>query len=269
MRTSSFVFRALSILATLSALFASCSESGLPLFDQAFKEELTLVLPPVPPAWASLPGLRMLLSWRGPEGRLHRASGEPGSSLRVEVERGSFQAILAESTSDDRPLSPAGALYPEVVARSSESTDGGHRILLDWKGGYSARIARSLESAGIDPSSFDLYRLVDSACERTGDPWLVPPLEAARRLAAREFRIDLYKEPRRFRVALPPGPWACESPFADLPIVDPGRTGEDRDVPSVVELPAGIWRFLGPSILLFVSVDEEGRSCWVVGQKSS
>jgi hypothetical protein len=225
----------------LVALLGSCSllgpYPGGPGFGALGSQSLLLVLPTVPPGWASLPDLRMALTWRGSGGRLCSALASPGSRFRIEVERGLPQAILALPSSAGRGLLPAGAIYPGTA---------GEELVLDWKGGYAASVALALGRAGVDPWGFDLARLAEEALSRCGDPWLFPALESARALAERDFRIDLFREPQRFPVILPgPGPWAPESPLAPAP-------GQ----PAL--LPKGLWRFLGSGEELLVSVDPEG-----------
>lgn len=238
-----------------AALLASCSlPGGESTYSSPFGalgvHELLVVLPPAPAAWAFLPDLRMSLSWRNPGGRPGYALAAPGSRLKLEVERGFPQAVIARPTSSGRPLDPAGALYPEGLAGQG-TEEGRDRLCLDWRGGYAASIALALEAGGIDTWGYDLYRLVDGALARTSDPWVLPALEAARRLADLDFRIDAYKEPRRLPVGLPePGPWAPESPFA-------------AEASSSASLPEGLWRYLGASSELFVSVDSEGRAAVV------
>jgi hypothetical protein len=229
-------------LALLAAFSASCSQPSGPLSVQG----LTVVLPPAPKAWAFLPELRISLSWREPDGRARSLLASPGSRLKIEVERGYAQALIARPSSSGRQLCPAGALYPEALA--GKSGKGSDELFLDWRGGYAGSIALALEGGGIDPGCFDLYRLVDGAIARSGDPWVVSPLEAARRLASLDFRIDLYNQASRRSVVLPgPGPWASESPFA-------------AEASSTASLSEGLWRFLGETGELLVSVDSGGRA---------
>jgi hypothetical protein len=233
--------------ALLSALMAACSPSATSIGAH----ELVILLPQAPAAWASLPELRISLSWKGPEGRSRSLLAPFGSRQRIEVERGAPQALIARPYSSGRPLRPAGALYPLALA-AAESEKGVDELSLDWRGGYAASIALALEGGGIDPACYDLYRLVDGAIARSGDPWLVSPVEAARRLAALDFRIDLYGEAPRASVVLPgPGPWAPESPFAE-------------EAASTASLPEGLWRYLGASSELLVSVDPDGRAAVLV-----
>jgi hypothetical protein len=213
-------------------------------------QELRVILPVVPASWASLPGLKMSLAWRDPEGSLRSSETGPGSSLRIEVKRGFPQALVAQPSSLGMLLLPAGALYPEALAARA---GGGEtdELRLDWRGGYAASIASELEGGGVDPSGFDLYSLVDEAIVRAEDPWIVPPLEIARLLAEGDFRIDHYRKPKRFGFNLPgPESWAPESPFAAAP----------AGSASTVFLPEGLWRFVGRGKELFVSVDEKGRA---------
>jgi hypothetical protein len=227
---------------------SSCSPGGLGLPRGVKAQELRVFLPEPPASWASLPGLSISLSWRDPEGRLRSSAAEPGSSLRVEVERGFPQALVATPSSSGRRLCPAGALYPEALADKGGEGEA-DELHLDWRGGYAACLASELEDGGLDPSGYDLYALVDQAIARAEDPWLVSPLETARRLAEGCFRIDGYKKPERFSVELPgPEPWAPESPFAAAP------EGEA----ATARIPEGLWRFVGRKGELFVSVDERG-----------
>ncbi len=232
--------------AVLAAVLASCSSPPAAVAVH----ELILVLPPAPAAWAFLPELLMRVEWRGPDGSPRALEAAPGGRIEIEVERGAPQALVARPSSAGRPLRPAGALYPIALA-GSESGKGADELSLDWRGGYAASIALALEGGGIDPACYDLYRLVDGAIARSGDPWLVGPVEAARRLADLDFRIDLYNEPPHTSVVLPgPGPWAPESPFAE-------------EAASTASLPVGLFRYLGASSELFVSVDSEGRAASV------
>jgi hypothetical protein len=240
----------LQALAIAALFLVSCSRSFvLPLRD-VNSHALVLVLPSPPESWAGLPDLAMAVSWRDPDGRLRSTVTAPGSRISIEVERGHPQALIARPSSAGRTLSPAGALYPEALTRSRGSSydDDRDALYLDWIGGYAASIALALWSGGVDPWCYDLYRLADAALERSGDPWLISPLEAARRLSSLEFRIDAYKTPELMQVKLPdPCPWAPESPFA--------AAGTQVSL-----LPEGLWRFLGAEASLLVSVDSEGGS---------
>jgi hypothetical protein len=235
--------------AALLALLASCPQPGASLGRHA----LLIGLPPAPPAWASLPGLRYAVSWRSADGVRRSALAAPGSCLRIEVGRGFPQAILAAPDAAGRELRPAGALYPEALAGALPGK-GVEELSLDWTGGYAASVALALEREGIDPGSYRLRALADEALDRSGDPWLLPAAETARRLAAGAFRMDVFRRPTRFELSLPVegGPWAPESPFAERP----GDAGELR-------LPAGLWRFVGAGEELFASVDEGGRAAFL------
>jgi hypothetical protein len=245
---------AASVAGVLLALaLSSCSPGGWGLPRSLRSHELRILLPAAPPSWDALDGLVMSISWRDPEGRLRAAEAGPGASLRIEVERGFPQAILALPRASGEALLPAGALYPEALAAPSGADD---ELSLDWKGGYAARIAQAMEGWGADYSAYELYTLVDEAAERAQDPWLVPPAEAARRLAEGCFRIDRYGKPKRFAVELlGPGPWTPESPFAAAPQGSP-----DAPEGATVSLPEGLWRFVGEGKELFVSVDSAGAA---------
>ena len=250
MRAATSIAISIAIEVLLAFAQVSCSQGGWGLPRVIEAQALRVILPVAPASWASLPGLRMSLAWRDPEGGLRSSDAEPGSSLRIEVERGFPQALVARPSSSGMLLLPAGALYPEALAAQG-SGGGADELRLDWRGGYAASIASELEGGGIDPSGFDLYSLVDEAIVRAEDPWLVPPLETARLLAEGDFRIDHYKRPKRFKFSLPgPEPWAPESPFASAP----------EGSASTVFVPEGLWRFVGRGKELFVSVDEKGRT---------
>jgi hypothetical protein len=225
-----------------SSLLACSVWARLPLGGE--RQELLVSLPPAPPSWAALPDLRMAVTWKGIDGRLSSALALPGTRLRVEVERGEPQALLALPSSAGRGLRPAGAIYPR---------DGSDELELDWVGGYAASLARALAGGGLDPWSYDLDRLAKEAAERCGDPWLKPILETARALADGDFRIDHFREPERFPVRLEgEGPWAPDSPLAPAPGSDSGGK------PPLANLPEGLWRFLGAAEELLVSVDGQG-----------
>jgi hypothetical protein len=246
-------FLFLSVASFLLALMpASCSLPAGSPYGAMGSHEVLLILPPLPPGWAFLPDFRMALTWRGLDGRLRSALALPGTSLRIEVERGLPQSILALPSSAGRGLMPAGALYPEALAASA-----GDELVLDWKGGYAASVALALLGGGVDPWGYDLSKLADEALARCGDPWLIPAHETARRLADLDFRIDPFKEPLYRKVSLPgSGPWAPESPFAAVPTAS---TAGD----SVASLSEGLWRFLSPGEELLVSMDAEGRATFI------
>jgi len=194
----------------------------------------------------------MVVTWKAAGGQLRSASAIPGSTLRVEVDRGRPQAIIALPSVRGRALMPAGAIYPEGLAAPRPGGKGVDELTLDWTGGYAASVAADLEGAGLDPWAYDLSRLAREASARCSDPWLIPSLEAARRLSDLEFRIDAYKEPMRSPVELPgPGPWAPESPFEPAPESFTAR------------LPEGICRFLNQDGELIVAVGADGPSGFV------
>ncbi len=159
---------------------------------------------------------------------------------------------------------PAGCIYPEALGQSGvEKAGGADELALDWPGGYAASVASALLKGGLEPWAFDLSRLARGAVARSSDPWLVPCLEAARRLASLEFRIDAYAEPTRTAIRLPdqppgqPASWASESPFEPAPEFSEAAG-------SVAMLSEGLWRFLSPDGELLVSVDAEDRPSYVL-----
>ena len=241
------VFLSLSMVILASCSFLADPIGGESPFGGLGSHEILLILPPPPLAWAFLGDLRVALTWRGRGGGLCSALALPGTTLRIEVDRGIPQAILALPVSMGRGLMPAGALYPEALAGI-----GCDELALDWKGGYAASVALALSGGGVDPWAYDLSRLANGALTRSGDPWLIPALEAARRLVDLDFRIDAFTMPPRHAVNLPgPGPWAPESPFAAAP------------QSLVTLLPEGLWRFLGREEELLVSVDADGGMAFV------
>ena len=228
-----------------------------PPFGVFGRHEIVLALPAAPAAWSCLSDLRMEVHWKSPDGKLRSASAPPGARLHVEVGRGIPQGILAYPFSGARPLKPAGALYPEALTIGSGGMDDGADLLvLDWQGGYAASIAAELLRGGLDPWAYDLSRLAAEASGRCSDPWLIPCLEAARRLTSLEFRIDAYQKPSRAAMDLPgPGPWAPESPYESAPEASGGA--------SVAMLSEGLWRFVAPAEELFVSVGGDGTHRFV------
>ena len=243
--TPALVSLLMVVLASCSVLTDAIGEESP--FGGMGCHEVLIILPASPPAWTFLGDLRMALTWRDPGGRMRSALALPGTTLRIEVDRGIPQAILALPAVSGRGLMPAGALYPEALA--GKDCD---ELVLDWKGGYAASVALALVGGGVDPWGYDLSRLAEGALTRSGDPWLIPALEAARRLVDLDFRIDAFTIPPRHAVNLPgPGPWAPESPFAAAP------------QSLVALLPEGLWRFLGGDGELVVSVDADGGMAFV------
>jgi len=248
-----FLIGALAALLPFALLGAVSLVSCDLASDLSKAHRLRVALPESPPSWAFLPDLRMALSWRAPGGAIRSMAASPGEVVEIEVERGRPQEIIVLPSSAGRGLGPAGALYPEAAEAARHDA-----IALDWIGGYVASVALALEGAGIDAREYDLERLSREAVSRSSDPWVLPASETARRLAEGSFRATAFDEPERFKVALPgEGPWASESPFAAAPV--PSSAGVYE-----VELPTGLWRFVGVERELLVSVDESGASDWVL-----
>jgi hypothetical protein len=244
-------------LSLLAASFLAVGCDSLSPFSGPGAHRLLLVLPAIPGSWRALQGLKFRLSWKGVGGRWENAIADPGSEREIEVQRGRFQAVLAEPILGTRLLRPAGALYPQMLSGPIFGLPAGRdRLELDWMGGYEASVARALERADLDPQAYDIVRLGDEARARVSDPWVLSALDAARKLAAGGFRSDYFKEPIRFPASLPgPGPWAPESPFAAAPVAAGGEWS--------ALLPAGSSLFLGESLDLLVSLDEAGTAVWV------
>jgi len=256
--------RATSAFAPLAPLLAvflclSCVPPAGEAWGRLSRHAIVAVMPAVPAAWASLPEPRMTLAWRGADGKALSVSALPGESVPIELERGRPQALLAVLDSKGRLLEPAGALYPEALTRPSPLREAGYEdsICLDWAGGYAASLALAFEKRGLDPWGYDLYRLVDGALARTRDPWTQAPLDVARLLSSLDFRIDRYKEKKRFTVSLPCRAWSPESPFEAAPLASTGGGV------SIAQLTPGLWRFLGIDSELLVSVDEKGGASFV------
>ena len=244
--------RDLTAAGALILALCSCSGGGWAGLPSDRVHELSIAVPEVPSSWSCLSGIRMTVSWLDADGRSRSAEAEPGSTLPIEIARGFPQAILAQPSASGLPLRPAGALYPDAFAGGNLGGMG--ELRLDWRGGYAASVARALERGGVDPSGFDLDALAGKAIERAGDPWLVEPLEVARRLAEGSFRIDLFRNAKRFPVSLPaPGPWAPESPFAGS-VLSGGAA----------ELPPGLRRFVGPGGELIASVGDAGEAFFAI-----
>lgn len=153
---------------------------------------------------------------------------------------------------------PAGAIYPEALAAAAGAAriEGADALALDWVGGYAASVAAELRRGGFDPWAYDLSRLAAEALGRCSDPWLIPCLEAARRLSSLDFRIDAFASPTRAAIVLPgPGPWAPESPFESAPASAEGRW--------VAMLSDGLWRFISPERELLASIGPDGSCRYV------
>lgn len=242
----------LALLPLISSIPYSCSTP----FAALGRHELVLVLPSAPAAWSCLTGLRMEVFWKSAGGELRSAFASPGSRQRIDVDRGVPQGILAYPVSGERRLLPAGALYPEALAvAGGERIEGADALVLDWPGGYAASIAAELRRGGLEPWAYDLSRLAAEAVGRCSDPWLIPCLEAARRLSSLEFRLDAYASPTRMTFVLPgPGQWAPESPFESAPVSSAGGRW-------VAMLSEGPWRFVSPQreLLAFVGADGSFR----------
>jgi hypothetical protein len=245
----------------LLALLSSASLASCALADGlSGTHRIRIALPEAPASWAFLPELRAALSWRAPGGALRSAAARLGGTAEIEVERGRPQEILALPSSAGRGLRPAGALYPEALAAAPRCGRAEEELALDWIGGYVASAALDLEGEGVDPRAYDLERLGREAAARSSDPWVLPAVEAARRLLEGELRASAFDDRDSFAVALPGGgPWAPESPFAKAP-----RTSSSPLAPYEADLPVGLWRFVGPEDELMVSVDGAGSSAWVV-----
>lgn len=235
----------LFLLGLFPAVFA-VAPSACTVDSALGRDAICVELPERPSSWAVLPDLEWRLNWRGSDGAL-RESLVSGGSVSIEVGRGLSQAILAYPESAGRILDPAGALYPADL--------NGSRLSLGWMRGWEAEVYRLLEREGLSPETVNFPRLDRELTSRSVDPWLMSPLEAARRLASASFKATALESPRLFPVAIPgPGPWAPESPLCPAPEASQDGQGFSS------MLPSGCFIFFGATERLCVSVDSGGRA---------
>jgi hypothetical protein len=224
-----------------STLAASCGTAGLLGPGPLLLEKVRVSLPELPAVWEGLGEPSFTLGWRDAEGRPRSMPARPGASLRLELPRGMEQPLLFSGEAGGIPLLPAGASFPAARAPGREAA-----VALSWEGGWSATVEALLEGAGLAADRYDLGLLGALARERLGDPWLLDPREAARRLAAGSMRLSWLSMPELQPVELPsPGPWFPESALAAAPRPLPGGSWEAL-------LPPGLSRFVGRGLELLV-----------------
>jgi hypothetical protein len=211
-----------------------------------------LLVPPLPEAWAPLPGIRLFLTWRDVAGNLREREVLPGSLTNLELPRGRRRSLLVEARYRGRPLRAAGTLYPDwSLAVSGGIPLMACRLEATWKDGWTAAVARYLEEGG-EGAAFDYSRLRAEATSRLADPWDLDPRVVARRLADRSFRSDLLRLPPAVVCTLPdPGPWVAESPFSAL--AQPVSGGFQA------EIRPGLRHWFSPELELFVVCAEGGE----------
>ena len=243
-------------LVGLAGLGLSC---GLPESPGPFMEDAVLVrLPETPGAWAGAADIRFRLEWRDTGGIARSVLAGPGEEVEIVLRRGLGQEVLAYPEyirgCGSRSLRPAGALYPYGLSGRVGGGWEGCRLELGWEEGWIASVSRRLAAGGQDPRAFNLTRLSAELASRGVDPWFIDPAEAARRLAAGNFKASLIVEPERFPVGLPAGgPWLTESALAPSPVAGPGGTWS-------VALPAGVSILVGPGSSLAIEVGAEGQA---------
>ncbi|HUX41277.1 MAG TPA: hypothetical protein VMV83_08955 [Rectinemataceae bacterium] len=237
----------LSLLA--AALSASCSLAGLDL------SSVDVVIPSIPPAWAGLAGIELVLVWRDSAGDKRREFASPGESRAIKLPQGLRRAIIVEAWYRGRPLRPAGALWPDDLTFSSGSRPAPF-LKIRWFEGWTASVLLALDNAG-EGHGIDLARLDLEARARLSDPWLVDPARVALAIRERTFRSDFLISGAMRELALPPGgPWIAESPFASEPIL---REGE-----WVALMATGSHRWYSRDLELFVAVPEAGDAVMLV-----
>jgi hypothetical protein len=196
--------------------------------------DLVLRLPEYPDAWADV------LAARGAAFSLYRAdfsglalvadSMPPGGRARFRAEDARFRAFIAYPEAPGLRLRPSGALL-RARAASASVPDGGFEIPLDFRGGWEASLAAELLAASPEAAEgFDWIRLDTELRERGGDPWILPPREAAARVLDGSFTSSLFHRMAGKDTRLPiagyapdlgtPAAWICESPFASASIED-------------------------------------------------
>ncbi len=213
-------------------------------------ESLLVSTPQPPESWAVLPRLSYRLTWCRPDGSAASVVLEPGASTVITVARGRVQWLFAEPFFAGRSLRPAGALYP--FGRAPDAA-GGPTLVLGWREGWLAAVARALEEGGADPRAYDLARLMRELAAEGGDPWAaLPPRRAAGALVAGTFRTTLLRAAPAVPLCLPgPGPWVPESALASAPLLR-------ADGAYAASLSPGEHRFFGTDSRLLVRVEEGG-----------
>lgn len=233
----------------VAALSASCSLAGF---------ELTPVdvgIPTVPPPWIGLDGIELVLVWRDSTGTLRRKSASPGAILTIELPKGLRRALIVEAWFRNRPLRPAGALWPDDLAFTPDST-GAPMLEIRWFEGWTASVLLALAESGAD-RGIDFLRLDSEARARLLDPWLIDPNRVALAIRERTFRSDTLSTGAARSLTLPPGgPWFAESPFAEAPT--------PRDGAWETRVVSGLHRWYSKGLELFVAMPEEGEPVMLV-----
>jgi len=190
-------------------------------------EGASLVLPGCPASWLDSPaeGARFDLYEADSGGvRLAASGASYGEHVEIASAARGMRAFLAYPVAPGATLRPAGAFLPVAdIPPSSRDDPRPASIALRFEDGWTASLAAILLArAPLAAEALEWRRLVEEIEERRGDPWAVPPAEAAERILAGNFSATFLNgmryEETRLRAAgsgpLPAGPWICASPFA-------------------------------------------------------
>lgn len=235
-------------LALACSVLGSC-EAVLAPGPGSVLRAVQVEIPALPPAWSPLGDIDLALSWRDEQGRLREEAVRPGDRRLLLLPRGGIRALLVEARYRGRSLRPAGVLYPVGLGEAAGPGLLPH-LAPTWAGGWTARVARLLEE-GPGGEGVDFRRLEAESLERLSDPWDLEPSEAARRLAAGEWRSSCLALPPPLAAQLPgPGPWVSDSPFAEPPR-PAGQAFEAAIRP-------GLRHFFSPDLELFIACAGDG-----------
>ncbi len=229
-----------TVASTLAAfaLSASCA-----LFDSG----ATVVLPGCPASWlgSRAAGARFDVYEADSGGMSLAASGATyGERIEIGSSARGMRAFLAYPIARGAALRPAGAFLP-IASETPPSREDPRpaSIALGFEDGWIASFAAVLIArAPLAAEAFDWKRLAEEIEARGGDPWAVPPGEAAERVLAGTFSATFlngmrYEETRLRAAGLGPLPaeaWICSSPFASVRVDEeefvlswPPRGGEE------------------------------------------
>jgi hypothetical protein len=200
--------------------------------DSLIVSRYSLVLPDLPPAWASVQGPpHWRIDWQNPQGRGETLYIRPGEKPEISLPYTWTNAVLAwpywpEKGIDPEVFMPAGGLFPFDAAGGS--------FLLSWRGGVDAVLYLELGSVSADNSSsvprmpwyFNWPRFrelfTDSAvnAEFRADPWLADWPAIAEKIRLSGFDKRRLLPQTRVELTIPlggvpsGGPWISASPFA-------------------------------------------------------
>lgn len=225
------------------ALLVSCSA------DLPFPETVVVdvVIPEPPAAWPR-EALRLELANEDGAGRVTRLRVEAGTTVRLPLGTGGRRAVLVEASLWNRPLRPAGAIWPDDLEVGDDPSYP--RLEASWREGWVASVLVRLRALGAD-QGFDLERLRKEADARLRDPWVIEPEEVALAIASRRFSTNLLERGEARNFFLPEGgPWIPESPCEEAP----ARTSEGW----LATAPPGLHLWYSSAEDLLVELPEEG-----------